>query len=249
MRSIWLGYDSRETEAFAVARQTLRRHAAGIPIHALDLHELRGAGLYTRPTSRVRGQLWDELSDAPMSTEFACSRFLTPILAKRGWALFMDCDVLCRSSMAELFALADDSYAVMCVRHQHEPMDRVKMDGQQQTQYARKNWSSVVLFNCDHPANERLTLSMVNTLPGRDLHRFCWLQDKEIGALPPEWNWLAGVSDPCLEPKLVHFTLGTPNMPGYEAAPYAGERRAERRLWLASEAAPAGRPTTWQEAA
>jgi lipopolysaccharide biosynthesis glycosyltransferase len=167
-----------------------------------------------------------------MSTEFACSRFLTPLLARTGWALFMDCDMLCRAPLRELFAMADDRYAVMCVQHVHVPTEAVKMDGQEQTLYARKNWSSLVLYNCDHPANERLTLDAVNTLPGRDLHRFCWLRDEEIGALPVEWNWLASVSDAAVEPKMVHYTLGAPNLPGYEHSPYADEWRAERRAWL-----------------
>jgi hypothetical protein len=97
------------------------------------------------------------------------------------------------------------------------------MDGQIQTAYARKNWSSVCVFNCDHPANRALTVDLVNTLPGRDLHRFCWLADNEIGALDPKWNWLAGHSDAAIDPAIVHFTDGVPSMPGYEDAPFADE--------------------------
>lgn len=240
-RSIWLGYDPRETEAFAVCRRTLRRFAPGVPIHAVVLDELRDAGLYRRPVSRRKlpdgnQQLWDDISDAPMSTEFAVSRFLTPRLAGTGWALFMDCDILARAPLSELFDALDDRYAVQCVQHpNYVPPDAVKMDGQMQTLYARKNWTSVMAFNCDHPANRLLTVDMINGLPGRDLHRFCWLDDSEIGALDPKWNWLVGVSDPAIEPGLVHFTSGGPWFENYRGVAYADEWLAERREWLDEE--------------
>src|SRR5690242_12332845 len=91
-RSIYIGYDPRESEAFAVCRHSIQRFAPDIPIHAICLDDMRAAGLYWRPTSQRDGKLWDDISDAPMSTEFAISRFLTKELAGEGWALFMDCD-------------------------------------------------------------------------------------------------------------------------------------------------------------
>jgi lipopolysaccharide biosynthesis glycosyltransferase len=173
-----------------------------------------------------------------MSTEFAISRFLTKELAGKGWALFMDCDVLIRRDLNYLMQEADPRYAVMCVQHpNYVPPETTKMDGQLQTLYARKNWSSVMLFNCDHPSNKALTVEMVNTLPGRDLHRFCWLKDEEIGALDPAWNWLVGTSDPSINPGIVHFTAGGPWLSDYENVPYADEWRAERTRWLNKEAA------------
>lgn len=168
-----------------------------------------------------------------MSTEFAISRFLVPYLAGGGWALFMDCDVLVRENLTRLFEIADPRYAVMCVKHNHQPVTTLKMDNQPQIAYPRKNWSSVMLFNCDHPANRELTVGMVNTLPGRDLHRFCWLADNDIGELDPKWNWLAGHSDPSIDPAIVHHTDGSPNMPGYEETPYADEWRQEFSAWAA----------------
>jgi len=231
-RSIWVGFDLREAAAFAVAKHSIRRHChVPIPIHGLEIEDLRARGLYTRPTSRFGIGLWDEISQAPMSTEFSISRFLAPILAKEGWALFMDSDMLVRRNISNLFALADPAKAVMCVKHNHAPHETVKMDGQTQTQYSRKNWSSLVLFQADHPANKALTLDMINSLPGRDLHRFCWLEDKHIGELPIEWNWLAGHSDPTIDPAIVHFTSGFPLMTGYENQPYADEWRNQLRDW------------------
>jgi lipopolysaccharide biosynthesis glycosyltransferase len=192
--------------------------------------------LYTRPTCRSdSGQLWDEISRAPMSTEFAISRFFTPLLAKfQGWALFMDADVLVRSNLIELFNAADSTKAVMCVQHAFDDASGTKMDGQLQVPYPRKNWSSVMLFNCAHPANAALTPQLLNSVPGRDLHRFCWLEDDQIGALDPAWNWLVGHSDPAIAPKIVHFTDGFPLMPGYESQAYADEWRDSLVDWASA---------------
>lgn len=235
-RSIWIGFDPREAAAFAVCRHSIGRWLTqAIPINGIVLSFLQGQGLYRRPVEkRSNGQLWDSISEAPMSTEFAISRFFTPLLAKTGFALFMDCDILCRSSLARLFELAERNkqYAVMCVKHRHEPNYTVKMDGVAQTRYARKNWSSVMMFNCEHEANKLLTVDMLNVVPGRDLHRFCWLHDDDIGALDVEWNYLVGHSH-ADDPKLVHFTDGIPSMRGYEDAEYAAEYRKELELWAA----------------
>ena len=234
--SVWVGFDPRESTAYAVCRSSIeRRTRAPLPVRGVVLDDLRAEGLYYRQTERRNGQLWDAISDAPMSTEFAISRFLVPHLAGDGWALFMDCDVLVRANLMELFDRADDSKAVYCVKHVHEPPPGVKMDGQQQVRYARKNWSSVMLFNCDHPANEALTVDLINSVPGRDLHRFCWLEDNDIGELPAEWNYLVGHTrlPRGREPKIVHFTEGTPAMPGYEHTEYADEFWAELRQWAA----------------
>jgi hypothetical protein len=92
------------------------------------------------------------------------------------------------------------------------------MDGQAQLAYPRKNWSSVVLWNCDHPANRRLSLVDVQERRGFDLHQFYWLADNEIGALPAEWNWLVNVEPQPLAPKIAHFTLGGPFTPGWQGA-------------------------------
>ena len=242
--SIWIGFDPREAAAFAVAANSARRNLGRhIPINGLVLAKLQSDGLYRRPTSTFidsdgHPRLIDELSkrddyDGAMSTQFALSRFLVPHLAGSGWALFMDCDVLVRGDIVSLFGMRDDTKAVMCVQHDYAPIATTKMDGQLQTRYSRKNWSSVMLFNVDHPSNRKLTLEMFNSVPGRDLHRFCWLDDSEIGRLPVTWNWLAGESEKVESPSLVHHTLGSPCMTGYEDAPFAGEWRHELNLWAA----------------
>jgi hypothetical protein len=233
-RSIWIGYDPREAEAFSVCRESIRRYQTiPLPTSGINLSSLRKCNLYTRPTEQRDGRLWDVISEAPMSTEFAISRFLTPRLAGSGWALFMDCDMLARCNLSRVFDGLNRDKAVYCVQHKYNPPEGVKMDGQVQTQYARKNWSSFMIFNCEHPSNQKLTVEMINTVPGRDLHRFCWLADHEIGSLNPGWNFLVGHTDPKIEPRVVHFTEGLPNMPGYENVPYADEWREVRDRWAA----------------
>ncbi len=238
MNSLWIGFDPREAAAFAVCRHSIQRRLT-VPVFmgSIVLDEVRKRGLYWRPTSRRDGVLWDDISEFTMSTEFAISRFLTPHLARteglEGWAVFMDCDFMARDNLARMFAQLDDRFAVMCVKHDHQPADTVKMDGQVQSRYSRKNWSSCMAFNVNHPANERLTLDLVNSVPGRDLHRFCWLEDDEIGELPARWNYLVGHTElpQGVEPGMVHFTDGFPLMPGYENVAYADEFRAELADW------------------
>jgi len=230
-RSVWIGWDPRERAAYGVALSSLQRHLTEfIPVHALAMADLIKRGLYTRPTENRDGLMWDVISDAPMSTEHACGRFLTPHLAKEGWALFMDGDVLVRDDLSKLFDALDPKHAVYCVKHDYEPSEVRKMDNQVQQAYARKNWSSVMAFNVSHPANNELTIDLINTIPGRDLHRFCWLEDKEIGSLHPRWNHLVGVSPETDDVAVAHFTLGLPDMPGWADQSFADEWRAEHQL-------------------
>jgi hypothetical protein len=227
--TIWVGFDPRpiETAGFAVALRSIRtRLTKPIPIKGLVLSELRAKGLYNRPTEVRDGRLFDVISQAPMATEFAISRFLVPHLARKGWAVFADADVMARTSMTELFECGDPSKACMVVKHDHQPKSTTKMDGQAQTAYARKNWSSVVLWNCDHPRTKILTPDVINRERGLWLHQFTWLDDNDIGELDPRWNHLVG-EVPCNPTaKLVHFTTGTPNIEGYEHCEFADEWRA-----------------------
>ena len=207
---IYIGVDRREPKSLQAAVRSLRTVSTH-PWTPLETDRLTQRGLLWRPQDR-RGTIYDLISDAPCSTDFAISRFLVPILHQTGWALFVDSDVVFLRDVNSLFRLADKNKAVMVVKHHngHEP--GTKMDGQAQTLYARKNWSSVMLFNCDHLANERLTLHDVNTRPGRWLHRFGWLHDDEIGELPGEWNWLVGMQEKPANPAIAHYTLGTPEL-------------------------------------
>jgi hypothetical protein len=237
---VFIGFDGREKDAYLVAAHTLRKHASiQIEVEPLVLEQLRWKRLYNRPHSiDAVGRLWDGISRAPMATEFALTRFLIPhLVGYRGWALFVDCDFLFRADVAELFALANPAFAVQVVKRAQQPLDGTKMDGQIQTHYAKKNWSSFVLWNCAHDAHAG-TLERVNRWRGLWLHQFRWLQEAEdIGDLAPEWNWLEGIDRAMpVPPKAVHFTRGIPSMPGYEDSAYGDEWRA------ALAAATQGRP-------
>jgi hypothetical protein len=215
---VFIGFDAREAIAYEVAVSSLLRRASRpVSITPLVTQRLAESGLLRRPTD-LRGQRYDILSNAPASTDFAISRFLVPLLAQTGWALFTDSDVVFLEDVTKLLELADDRYAVMCVQHTDLHAAGRKMDNQVQSLYPRKNWSSVMLFNCDHPANRRLSLTDVQERRGFDLHQFYWLNDAEIGALPSEWNWLVGVQPKPATPKIAHFTLGGPFLAGWGGA-------------------------------
>lgn len=222
---VFIGYDNRFSDAYMVAAKSLLDHASiDVEIIPLLLPHLRALGEYNRPTIQNNGQFVDLISDAPMATEFAISRFLCPYLSNyEGVSIFCDNDFLFRADIAELLAQFDPQYAVQCVKHKHEAREEKKMNGQIQTAYARKNWSSLMMFNNEHPYNRRLDWPLVNHARGRDLHQFFWLPDSMIGPLPAEWNWLAGISPLENEPKAVHYTLGTPDFEGYENSAYASE--------------------------
>ena len=230
---VYVGWDRREEIAYDVCRHSLiARASVPMDVRPLQLDDLRARGLYTR-------------SDDPLaSTEFTYSRFLVPHIAGyAGWALFCDCDFLWLADIADLVALADDRYALMCVHHDHRPNEPTKMDGAAQTRYPRKNWSSLVLYNCGHPANRVLTPEVVNRESGAFLHRFQWLDDSQIGAVPETWNWLEGwCAKPAIGvPNAVHFTRGGPWFDNWREVDYAALWRMEARN-LGSRSAPEVEP-------
>ena len=226
--TIYIGYDSREQVAVDVLVESIRRHASR-PLNVVTLNtiSLRRIGLYRR-TPDVSSTCWgnprsDTMVDAfdgrPFSTDFSFTRFLVPFLNQlEGFALFMDCDMYFRSDPCELFdCFAQPSApAVRCVHHEYAGDATTKMYGCRQQSYSRKNWSSFVLYNCGHVANQTLTVDDVNTKPGRWLHNFKWLSDGQVGALPEKWNWLDGHSDETIEPANVHFTSGGPWFDGWK---------------------------------
>lgn len=228
---IYIGWDTRETLAYEVARFSMeRRSSVPLNVHSLKRSALAHRGIYTRAWKEVKGQWIDQRDKKPFSTEFAFTRFLVPKLNDyKGWALFYEPDMLCLADVKELFDLADDKYAVMCVHHSHLPVEQIKMDGRLQQIYRRKNWSSLVLWNCGHPSNRDLTSEVVSTQDGGWLHAFEWLKDEEIGSLPEEWNWLEGWSRPKAQ-KIIHYTRGGPWFANYQDVEHADLWRQEREL-------------------
>lgn len=217
MMPVYIGYDEREDLAYRVCRNSILAHTPGdVVVSPLRHRELRKRQLFWREWRvDADAQYWDVTDGKPFSTQFSHSRFLTPLVASEdfpaaSWALFVDCDFLFRRNLAELFALADPAKAVMVVKHQQPDTGAMKMDGCKQVSYPRKNWSSLVLFNLKHSANERLTAECVNQADGSWLHQFSWLDDELIGELPADWNHLIAVNSPNDNPAAAHFTLGGP---------------------------------------
>lgn len=227
---VFIGYDVREVAAYEVCRWSMiRRTSVPLEFHGLSMAALTYQKWYDRPYRTEGGRRIDLVDGKPFATDFAFTRFLVPALCDyEGWALFCDCDFLFMADPGELLGYRNDLYAAMVVQHDYRPRDSVKMDGQDQQHYPRKNWSSLILWNCGHPSNRALTPEAVSTRPGSWLHQFQWLKDKEIGELPEAWNWLEGWSPRSIKPKAVHFTSGGPWFPAYANVGYADEWRFER---------------------
>jgi hypothetical protein len=214
MIRVFIGYDSREAVAFSVLAHSIHaRASAPVAIAPLMLSELTGT------LTRARHPL--------QSTDFSFSRFLTPCLSDfAGWSVFMDCDMLMLDDIARLYAMRDERYAVMVVKHEHVPRESTKFLDQPQSAYQKKNWSSVMLFN--NARCRALTPEYVNHASGLDLHQFKWLgNDDLIGSIPARWNHLVGYSERNRDAALVHFTLGGPYFDEYRDCEFSPEWRRE----------------------
>ena len=204
--NVFIGWDSREPIAADVCAYSISKHAScPVKIHYLKLKELEAQGIITRER------------DKNSSTEFTYTRFLVPYLMQyTGKAIFCDCDFLWTSDIKEVYDLLPNHKSVAVIPHDeygYSPKTRSKMDGQPQTFYPRKNWSSMMVFNCDTADSQRLTLDAVNGKKPSYLHRLEWVgSDNSIEKLPPNWNWLSGYykeRDHGI-PKVIHYTDGGP---------------------------------------
>ena len=209
---VFVGYDPREDIAYQVCEYSIKARSVGVEVIPLKQSELREAGIYTREP------------DLQSSTEFTFTRFLVPYLCNyQGHAVFVDCDFLFEHDIKELFECANNSAAVSVVQHDYQPTNTVKMDGKTQYLYPRKNWSSLMLFNCAHPDCQTLTPEIVSSQTGEFLHRFGWT-GYEIGSLDKTWNWLVNWYHEPQDgkPKAIHYTEGGPWFPNYVKTEYGG---------------------------
>lgn len=200
---IFIGYDPSQHISFEVLRYSLHKHAGEpIEVNAIDADKLTD---FNRPV------------DPLASTPFTYTRFLVPYLCGyQGTALFMDSDMLALGDVSELFHLPLDGLALRVRQHEYNPSETVKMGGKVQTQYPRKNWSSLMLMNC--PELTAWTKEAVETESGAWLHRFEPIPDEKIGDIGPEWNVLDRMTG---ETKLLHYTSGGPWLKGCEDAAHA----------------------------
>ena len=198
---IYIGFDQRESIAYHAFVQSLIDHAS-IP---LDITPLA--------VKTLKGY---EEKHKDKSNDFVYSRFLTPFLNDfKGWAIFVDGDMICQTDIKELLDLRDNSKALQVVKHDYKTKANQKYLGNINQDYPRKNWSSVILWNCTHPKHKILTPDFIANTSGKYLHRFSWLDDNEIGELPKEWNWLATEYPNNKEANIIHYTLGAPCFKDY----------------------------------
>jgi hypothetical protein len=214
MIRIFIGFDTRETVAHHVcAHSIIRQSTQPVALTPLALGNLAGYS--------------ERHGDG--SNQFVYSRFLVPHLMEHaGWALYLDGDMILLADIAALWSMRDQTKAVQVVQHDYRTRAQSKYLGAPNHDYPRKNWSSVVLWNCAHPAHRLLTPAYVEAAPGSVLHRFAWLDDGAIGALPVEWNWLPDEFGENPNAKLLHWTLGTPCFAEHAKAPSAALWHRER---------------------
>jgi lipopolysaccharide biosynthesis glycosyltransferase len=191
-----VGFDQREAIAYHTFTQSiLDKSSLPVSFTPLAINTLKG---------------YHE-THAEKSNDFVYSRFLTPYLnAFSGWAIFADGDMICHADIKELWDLRDESKAVLVVKHDYKTKAHTKYLGNINMDYPKKNWSSLILWNCAHPKHRILTPDFISNQTGKFLHRFSWLEDEDIGDLPKDWNWLAIEYPENKNAKLIHYTLGTP---------------------------------------
>ena len=214
MIPIFIGYDPREAIAYhTCVNSIIRKATAPVSLNPLALNLLKGYK--------------EQHNDG--SNHFIYSRFLVPHLTNyNGWAIFLDGDMILRTDIQELWKLRDESKAVMVVKHDYKTRMTEKYLGAKNENYPRKNWSSVILWNCGHELNQQITPEFVQSATGAQLHRFTWIPDDRIGELPIEWNWLPDEFDANADAKLLHYTLGTPCFHDFATTPMADEWHRER---------------------
>ena len=213
---VFIGYDPREAIAFHVCANSIIRQASRpVCIIPLALNLFRD---YTE-------------THTDGSNQFIYSRFLVPhLMDYTGWAIFIDGDMIVRGDIVELWELQNPYNDVMVVKHDYKTRMPVKYLGSKNEDYPRKNWSSVILWNCNSHPNRKLTPDFIQQATGAQLHRFSWVDDERIGELPPEWNWLPDEYGENLDAKLLHYTLGAPCFQEFANTPQGGEWHRERIL-------------------
>lgn len=214
MIPIYVGYDPREPVAYHTFTQSVIKHASEpvcfVPLSLSIIRDYR-----------------ERHTDG--SNQFIYSRFLVPYLCDfNGHAIFCDGDMIIRDDIAKLWALRSPAKAVQVVKHDYKTKASVKYLGAKNENYPRKNWSSVMIWNCAHHGNRNLTPELIESKTGAFLHRFEWLADSQIGELPIEWNWLAEEYPHKEDAKLVHYTLGTPCFKEYANCDYSNEWHATK---------------------
>lgn len=206
--NIYIGWDSKYSIASSVCKKSILMNTN----HQYECHYLK--------RDEIKGFTRREPNE---STEFTFTRFLVPLLNNwEGYAVFCDNDFLFLDNISRMLMKINPHKAVSVVKHKYKPKDKTKMNDKPQINYPRKNWSSLMVWNCSHPSNKVLTLDYINKSSASDLHEFRWLKNNEIGEIDYTWNYLTDWYTEG-EPKALHFTTGGPWLKGYENAKYAND--------------------------
>jgi len=216
MITIFIGYDPREAIAFHTCANSIIRHATQ-PVQIIPL----ALNLFKDYTE----------THTDGSNQFIYSRFLVPHLMKfSGWAIFIDGDMIVRDDITKLWELQNPYMDALVVKHDYKTKMSEKYLGAKNEDYPRKNWSSVILWNCNSFPNRKLTPEFIQKATGSELHRFTWIDNERLGELPIEWNWLPDEFGPNTNAKLLHYTLGAPCFHEFADAPQGDEWHRERIL-------------------
>lgn len=202
---VFVGYDPREAIAYHVCCNSIIRNATA-PVAIVP----------------VALNLFSEYKETHTdgSNHFIYTRFLVPwLMGWSGRAIFIDGDMIVRGDIVELYNSMPLDMDVAVVKHDYQTRQTEKYMGAKNENYPRKNWSSVIVWNCNSYPNRKLTPEFVMKSSGAYLHRFSWLDDQRIHALPPEWNWLPDEYGANADAKLLHYTLGTPCFHEYADTP------------------------------
>jgi hypothetical protein len=203
---IFIGYDHVE----AVAYHTL----------AHSINKLSSMPVQITPVMSHHIKAYTRERDPKQSNDFSFTRFLVPwMCGYQGYALFMDCDMLLRGDIYGILGEIKDRASVWVVQHDYTPRDEYKYLGAKQYAYPKKNWSSVMLFDCEQC--RELTPDYVNTASPMELHQFKWAE--KVGELPLKYNHLVGEYDYSKEALIAHFTVGGPYFNEYADCDYSDE--------------------------
>jgi len=221
MIPIFIGYDPREAIVFHVCSNSIIRHASQ-PISIIPL------------ALNLFKDYKETHKDG--SNAFIYSRFLVPYLTGyKGYAIYIDGDMIIKDDIVKLWELRDMLKDVQVVKHDYKTRMPIKYLNSKNEDYPRKNWSSVIIWNCFTAANRILTPEYIMRATGSHLHRFQWLNDEMIGELPIEWNWLPDEFGPNLNAKLLHYTLGAPSFNEFKNTYMSEDWHAEHSLTLHCE--------------
>lgn len=235
--TVFIGYDATQRDAYRTCAHSIRTNSKEpVAIYPLDHQILRKAGLFNRPwLTKEDGSVIDIRDGLTFSTTFAFTRFLSPayfsylglnVDKNNRWLVFVDSDFVFMDDIRNLVLEAEETgRPLSVVKHNYTPKSSTKFNGNDQSVYNTKLWSSLMVFDMESfEWDERFD---ANNDTGRDLHTFDWIPAgvDSLGSLYEGWNFIPDHSEAKISPyniRAIHFTSGTPLHKGYEDTKYGG---------------------------